>query len=328
MSARRRTIAALAMVAAVALGVREARASCGADGCLLDLRGPEFAEHGRSIDVSYQLVDMDEVRIGSRQAAVGEIPGRHNEVRTRSESWTVTARAAVREWLSVSASMPWIDRLHAHQHEHHPGFYEEQEWRYAGAGDLTLLGFVTPQGSGPRNPLSLTFTLGVKAPTGKRNVAEVDGDQPEPMARPGSGSWDGVAGVQIRRWVETPGWGGPRPMPFAVGVLGRVNGDGTERFRMGNELQLHLSGGWAVASAVSVLGQVNTRWRARDVEDDGGEHERNSGGVAVLVTPGLSVGLSRAINAYAYVQARAFERLNGIQLSSPVHTMIGTSYRF
>ncbi|HYM82362.1 MAG TPA: transporter [Candidatus Limnocylindria bacterium] len=294
---------------------------------MLDLRGPESNSGRFSVDIGYQLVFQDQVLVGTRKGTVGEIPSHHNEVETRTETWVATGRAGVTDWLSLSASLPYIDRVHRHESEHHPGFFEEQKWTYSGLGDLTVLGYLTP-GAGQGRP-SVTLQLGLKAPTGKRNVGEIEGEQPEPMARPSSGSWDGLVGVQVRHWVDTRTFQGDGvSLPLSAGVLARVNGPGTDDYRAGNELQLNVAGGWALLSRVSLLAQVNTRWRAKDDVGATDGEEANTGGTAVFATPGLRVGFSPTMTAYGYVQMRLYERVNGIQITAPYHVMVGTSYGF
>lgn len=307
-------------------GARLANASCGAERCQLDLRGPEEVGGRFSFGVAYQFANQDQPRIGTGRATIGEIPGEHNEVSTRTESWLMTGRARLADALTVHASVAYLDRLHRHEHEHHPGTYELQEWSYRGLGDLTVLGTYTPGGSGPDVGTTVALQIGFKAPTGRSEVeANADGDQPEPSARPGTGSWDGLAGLQVRRWIETRTLAGESvAVPFSIGVLGRVNGTGTDDFRAGNELQANLTGGWALSPRVSLIGQINSRWRVKDESGHEGIEE-NSGGSAVLATPGLRAVFGRAA-MFGYLQFRLYERVNGIQITSPLHVMVGTSY--
>lgn len=301
-----------------------ARAACGADMCVLDLRGPESGAGRYSFEMAYQYNDMDEPRIGTRSAFVGEIPSHHNEIRTESRIWTMTGRALVTERIFLAATLPWMQRFHAHESEHHPGFYELQSWEYEGLGDLLVSGYVTPGGVLSPGPYDISLQLGVKAPTGRDDVMEFEHHKPEPMARPGSGSWDGLAGFQVRRPVVTSGFGGEaRAVPFSIGVVGRLNGTGTEDYRIGNELQVNVAGGWALAPALTLLGQVNTRFRAKDREE--GAIQENTGGTAVYATPGLRVGRG-PIGAHAYWQFRLHENVNGIQVTAPSHLMVGMSY--
>ena len=317
-------LAALATVLSTFLAADAAFASCGAQNCVLDLRGPEESAARYSFDLAYQFVDQDQVRIGTRKGTVGEVAADHNEIETRTESWLMTGRARFGSVLMLTASAPYIDRLHRHE-DTESGTPEEESWNFTGLGDLTLLGTYTPGGSEPEGGTQFSLQLGFKAPIGKRDVdANEAGEQPEPSARPSTGSWDGLGGVQLRRWFSTRTLGGEHMMmPFTIGVLGRVNGKGTDDFQAGNEVQINATGGWAMTPNLSLLGQVNSRFRVKDSE--AGEEEENSGGQAVYVSPGLRAAFGH-LAAFGYVQMRVYERVNGIQITAPMHVMIGTSY--
>ncbi len=299
-------------------------ASCGSDMCVLDLRGPEQAIGRWSVDMAYSYIDQDDVRIGTDPATVGEIPEHHNEIETRSNVVTTTARLIASSRLSLAASLPWISRFHAHEAEHHEGVYELQTWNYEGVGDLLVSGFYSPGGVFEGDPWTGSLMLGIKAPTGKDEVEEVEGHQPEPMARPGTGSWDGLAGFQVRRPLMTKTFAGESiPTTLAFGVTGRVNGTGVEDYKIGNEVVTNLSAGWALASNVTFLGQINGRFRAKDEEV--GETAENTGGTSWYATPGLRIS-SGAMGFYGYWQLRVYENVNGIQITAPSHVMAGINY--
>jgi hypothetical protein len=304
--------------------VSSALASCGAQNCVLDLRGPEESAARYSFDLAYQFIDQDQVRVGSKRGRVGEIAADHNEIETRTESWLMTGRGRFGSALLVTASLPYIDRTHRHE-DTESGTPEEESWSFTGLGDLTVLGTYTPGGAAPENGTQVSLQLGIKAPTGKTEVdANEAGEQPEPSARPSTGSWDGLGGVQLRRWFATRTLAGEHlMMPFTIGVLGRVNGKGTDDFQAGNEVQINGTGGWALSPHFSLLAQINSRFKVKDTEN--GVQEENSGGQAVYISPGLRAAFGH-LSAFGYVQLRAYERVNGIQVTAPMHVMIGTSY--
>ena len=311
-------------------GPRSVTASCGSDMCVLDLRGPEAAPGRWSMELAYSFVDQDHVRIGTEPASVGEIPSDHNEIETRSDVWTTTLRMIASPRMSFAASLPWVKRFHAHEAEHHEGFYEVQTWNYEGLGDLLVSGYVSPGGVFDGDTWSGALMAGIKAPTGDDEVDPIfeEGDpvghQPEPIARPGTGSWDGLAGFQLRRIVQTRTFGGEAmPIPFSFGVTGRVNGTGTEDYKIGNEVVANFAGGWGLASNVTLLGQVNARFRAKD--EEAGATAENTGGTAWYATPGLRVS-SGPVGVYGYWQLRLYENVNGIQITAPSHLMVGVNY--
>jgi hypothetical protein len=311
----------------IAVPAPSAEASCGAEMCTLELRGPEASLGRYSIEFAYQHINQDDVRVGTEPGFVGEIPGHHNEIQTETDGWSMTGRAFVSPLLSLSATLPYMNRMHRHEHEHAPGVYEEVRWDYSGFGDLMLLSYWSPRAF-VKDPYALALQAGVKLPTGRKNVPEVDGEQPEPMARPSTGSFDVMAGVQVRRTVNTRTFSGETvPVPFAIGVTGRLNGHGTQEYQAGHEFLTNLSGGWALTPAVTFLGQVNLRIRGEDDPGTTGDEPGNTGGTAIYGTPGLRVAFGRAA-AYGYYQMRLYENVNGIQITSPAHLMVGMNYLF
>lgn len=301
-----------------------AHASCGNDMCVLDPRGPEAAIGRWSVELAYSFIDQDDVRVGTDPATVGAIPSEHNEIETRSDVWTTTARMIASPRLSFALALPFVKRYHAHEEEHHVGFYEVQEWNYEGFGDALLSAFVSPGGVFEGDTWSGALMLGIKAPTGKDEVEAIEGHQPEPMARPGTGSWDALVGFQVRRALVTRTFAGEAiPMPLSFGITGRVNGTGTEDYKIGNEVVANLSSGWALASNVTFLAQVNSRFRAKD--EAAGTTEENTGGSSWYATPGIRVG-SGPVGFYGYWQLRLYENVNGIQITAPSHFMAGVNY--
>jgi hypothetical protein len=315
----------LLSLAAIAVSVAPSRAACGSDMCSIDLRGPEASTRRWSLDLAYQFIDQDHVRIGTEPAEVGAIPSHHNEVSTVTKAWSATGRAIVSPRLAFGVTVPWMKRTHVHEHEHH-GELMAMEWDFDGLGDALLSAYWTPGGTILPAPYSISVQAGVKLPTGRRNVPEVDGDQPEPMARPSTGSYDQLVGLQVRRPVTTRTLKGVGvPVTYALGVTRRFNGVGTDDYAMGDEWAMNLSGGWALSPAVTFLGQVNSRIRGRDTAGLTDTDPAMTGGTAVYATPGLRVGLG-GVGLYTYYQARVYEKVNGIQITAPSHLMFGMSY--
>ena len=92
---RRPVSAAALLVAAVAIGATGARASCGAAFCPLDTHAFNLPPAGSwALDLSFQYIDQDQPRIGTRSAAVGELPSEHDEVRTINRTATLGVRYA------------------------------------------------------------------------------------------------------------------------------------------------------------------------------------------------------------------------------------------
>lgn len=305
-----------------------ADASCGADMCTLDLRGPEARGARYALDLGFQYIEQDHVRIGDSPAYVGEIPAHHNEIETRTEAWMLSGRATATPYLSFSAMLPYMHRLHRHEHDHGGGVFEEQRWDMEGFSDLMVMSYWSPGWPGGESPYAVSLQLGAKLPTGETDAPLSDGEMPEPMARLSTGSFDVIGGAQVTRPINTKTFDGTIvPVPLSFGVVGRVNGHGTQDYRGGNEIVLNLSGGWALTPAVTALAQVNARFRGEDDPGTTGDAPGNTGGTAIYATPGLRARFG-PVAAYSYFQIRAYEYVNGIQITAPYHLMMGMSYLF
>jgi hypothetical protein len=277
-----------------------------------------------SFEISEQYSDQDQPRVGTHDATVGAIPGHHDEVRTvnRVSTGRVSYRPAA-PW-SFSASLPYVNRTHEHIHNH-LGVPEYLRWNYQGVGDLETSAM---RRFGAAEGRSRYFvSAGVKAPTGLRNVEEVDGDQPEPSARPGTGSWDFQAGLGAE-WRLSGGSADRGGIPVRLSVNGRWNGRGTERYQVGNEVAVHLATEIPATSWGSILLQTNFRVREKDDVGNYDAEAGNTGGTALFVTPGLRIGAGPMTSVTALVQLPVYQRVNGIQLVSEANLFVGVTRAF
>jgi len=298
-------------------------ASCGSESCPLDHMS-RWSEAPFSFELTYQYIDQDQPRIGTEDATVGEIQRDHDEVRTLNRM--TTARGIYRAgpaW-SFSASLPWIDRYHEHIH-HDAGGDEVERFNYSGIGDLEAA-TIRSLGSGESRRRGFV-SAGVKMPTGDTSVPNEDGEQPEPAARPGSGSWDVLAGAGVE-WRLGDMAEGSRTVPLRLSVTGRYNGFGTEDYRIGPELQAHLGTEYPLMRSLSLLAQVNLRVRGQDDVGSSGVNEADTGGTMAFLSPGVRANVSRAGSIYALVQIPVYQRVNGIQIVSEGNLYVGVSRAF
>jgi len=106
--ARRNPIASslLALLASTAEVIREAEASCGQAVC--SLQAVAIAERltrarELTLDLSWEYIDQDQPRIGTRKAFVGEIPsGHHNEIETINRTFKLFADYGITERIAVA----------------------------------------------------------------------------------------------------------------------------------------------------------------------------------------------------------------------------------
>jgi len=311
----------------VVLVAPAALANCGAENCPLNPQGLEASQRPWSFDVGYQYVDQDVRWNGTtRDDAVADV-GHITELFTRTHQWSFNARGRVLPRFKVVAMLPYVQREHEHELQHHPGYFIPSHWQYEGVGDATMIVHWEAWGSIQSGIGALTLQGGAKLPTGKRHVEEIDGDEPEPPARPGTGSTDGLFGVQLmRHWsVAAPGKR-TTSVPLVFSVLGRWNGEGTDGYRMGNELHPSLSSSYEIWNGVALLGQLNAVFHGRDQVGNTDAEPHHTGGTSVYATPGLRLALPANTALYGYWQARIYERTNGPQLVAPAHLIVGASF--
>ena len=319
----RRSLLGAALVLVTLAAPPPAGASCGSDDCPLSMHSLNGASRF-SFSAAYQFIDQDEVWVGSKQGTVGEPPSPEDEVRTRTSTVLLTGQMAVNSRLSLSATLPYMDRMHQHIANEQGLPPQPFEWDYSGLGDLMIMGQWRALGGQDARATSLSLQLGIKLPTGRTEVEPVDGQQPEPPARPGTGSVDGVAGFHVGRGIgAATGPGGAEGASVFLDLLGRVNGHGTDDYRVGNELQVTVGTGVPATRTLRLIGRVDARWRAKDDVGTTDALPDNTGGTFAYVTPGAELRLGSVLTAYGYVQVAAYRHVPRIEITAPYHLLTG-----
>src|SRR5262249_21374256 len=155
-------------------------------------------------------------------------------------------------------------------------------------------------------------------PTGRRHVQAIDGEEPEPHARPGTGSTDLLGGLQVVQVVPLPARSGGSTV-FAS-ALYTYTGRGVDDYRMGRMFEGHLGLSFPLLDRLMVLAQASGQMRAKDRTEGteavaGGAHSdhtagaagtsivhENTGGTAVFIAPGLRCEISPSLAVSAYLQ--------------------------
>jgi hypothetical protein len=267
----------------------------------------------------------------------------------------------------ISASLPVVDRLHRHVSAEGLPQPELREWQYHGLGDLTLLAnWVAVPQLFATAPLSISLQAGVKLPTGRRTVPDIEGEELEPHANPGSGSTDVLAGLSLVQRVPTPSLAGPgRTTSLFASALFMYTGRGTDGSRLGRAFESSVGASHPLPARFSLVAQVNTRVHGKDHFDapaagDGGAHhlrwrgdaagaalaiapptggpsllhgealggyDDDTGGVVVFASPGLSFNGIPGVTLSGYAQLPLYQQVNGTQLVAGPQWYFGASYR-
>ena len=320
-----RSLFAATLAGALVACARSAAANCGAEACPLDPQGAN-AVHGRlGFDLAYQHTDQDRPWLGSSAAAGIDAGASVWERRTLTEAWLGTARARLTPRLSVTASLPYIRREHDHAVRETPGVFVPSRWQFEGVGDAIVMATVLAWRPLPTGALSLE--AGVKLPTGRREVPGVNGEQPEPPVRPGTGSTDGLVGVQYRQSIEAPTLSrGRAAVPLTVAASYRANGTGTEGYRVGDELQARVAATYPAFRSLQLLGQVDLAVRGRDDVGSTDAIAQETGSTALLASPGFRLVLPSGFASYALFEFALYRHTHGEQLVSPMRVLVGTAW--
>lgn len=311
------------ILAALALLPSSARASCGSEHCPID-PGMLWEQSRLTFDLTQQYIDQDQPRVGTHDAAVGAIPSEEDEVRTLSRITTARASYQPSERWTVTASIPFVNRYHEH-FQNHGGTPELQRWSFTGVGDMEGQVSRTFK-SGSESSTRYHVEAGVKAPTGLRHVEEFDGHEPEPPARPGNGAWGAIAGVGAQWSLTTKMPGGTYgAIPVRISLMGRASGRGTERYRVGSELQSNLGLSYPVTRSLGLLLSGDLRIRAKDDAGDTDADPGHTGGTWAYVSPGIRVNAVGKTAFYGVVQLPVYQRVNGINLVSDFNLYLGVS---
>jgi hypothetical protein len=311
-------------MAAFALGVAaDAAASCGTAFCMVNtswnVQGV-WTEPGARLDLRFEYIDQDQPRAGSREVRVGDIPKHHDEVRTVNRNWLATYDYAFNEAWGVSATLPVLDRSHAHIHNHH-GAQIHDRWNFTEPGDMRVLGRRQWRGES-LEAQRLDFygaNFGLKLPTGKQDVENDDGVLAERTLQPGTGTTDLLLGGYFRRMLGSG-------YSWFVDALVQQPLNTHDDFRPGARISLDAGYRREMTEKLGLMLQLNYLHRRRD---KGTEAETaDSGGDALFASPGLSYALTSGLQAYGFLQLPLYQYVNGVQLTADWALVAGVSARF
>ena len=317
-----RALLAGALLAAIAS--EGAQASCGASFCMVNtnwnLQG--FApEPGVRLDLRYEYVKQDQPMSGSDKVGFGQFHRHHDEISTTNRNWLLGVDYTInRDW-AVAVTLPIVDRDHAHIHNHHGGQLYDA-WSFTNLSDVRILGRRQWM-SENKEAGTLGFygvNLGLKLPTGDRDVQNAAGDRAERTLQPGTGTTDIILGGFYSG-----------VLPFAasswfVQGLWQSALNSREDYKPGQRFTVDLGYRYEVTDRVGLMLQLNALYRK---EDSGSQAEpEDTGGRFLFVSPGLSVALTKTTQIYGFVQWPLYQRVNGVQLTADWSAVVGVSARF
>ncbi len=321
-----RKVSYLVILLALSLNSSGIHASCGAASCPLNLH--RYLKRGwLQIGLTHEYINQDELFVGSDRAFVGAIPRHHDEVQTLNQRTVLNLQYGVSDAIAVKILLPFIHREHTHIH-HHQGEDLWEQWNFTGLGDITATGdFVVVLPKEPFDPY-VSFSVGAKLASGVTNAVNAEGESAEITIQPGTGSVDGLVGLNYRQaLVSVPTLTGTYgSVPLSASLLYQFNGRGRYDYRFGNSLLAHVGTGYQLVDRASVLFQLNARFQGFADVGRSGEPREDTGGTWIFASPGLDVQLGNTLRAHAYVQIPLYQKVHGIQQTARLNLLFGLSY--
>jgi Putative MetA-pathway of phenol degradation len=312
------------MIAAYASVVPSmASASCGSAFCTVNSNWTSqsaMTEPGSTFDLRYEYINQDQPRAGSDKVAVGQIRHHHDEVSTLNRNLLATYTRTFEAGWGLSVTAPILDRDHLHIHNHHGGQIPER-WKFTELGDVRVIGsYQLPYVGDTSKPANAGITFGVKLPTGKRNVANEEGEVAERSLQPGTGTTDAILGAYYHQKIpqSDSSWFAQTQYQHAL--------NSRNEFKPGDQFGIDVGYRHGITDKLGALVQLNFLLKRRD---SGAEAEpEDSGGRFVSISPGLSYAVSDNIQVYGFYQQPVYQHVNGVQLTANKAFVVGVSARF
>lgn len=310
-----RSRAAVAVL--LALGASPAvHASCGSSFCAVNTQWEAqgvWQGTGWHLDFRQEYVDQDQLRQGSRDIGIGDVPSHHEELRTVNHNSLLSIDYGFNANWGMSVSLPYVDREHEHLHHHHGELLVER-WNISAVGDARVLGRYRGDGS------AFGWVFGFKLPTGATDFSNPAGDEAERSLQPGTGTTDAVIGLNWRHAdpAASTAWFVQAQYQQALA--------GHDGFKPGRQVHLDAGLRYAVSGRFGLMLQSNLVWKGHDV---GAEAEPDdSGSRQVYLTPGISFAATDRIQLYAFLQQPLYQHVTGVQLVADRSIAGGLSLRF
>jgi hypothetical protein len=171
---------------------------------------------------------------------------------------------------------------------------------------------------------SIAVIAGVKLPTGNDDQRLSNGEKLEPSSQPGTGAFDGQAGLAWSRFL-TPN------VTIDASSIYTLRGEHAgftvgDRFDAGVALAYRLTDSITAFPNWSIFGEANVVWIGKD--DDHGTTNPNSGGTTLYLTPGFRVRFDPHAALTLAPSFPVFQGLNGEQIETRFKVAATLSFGF
>ncbi len=306
-------------------GALDAHASCGSAYCAIntnwDTHGA-WSEPGLRLDLRYESIHQDRLQEGRRKVAPGEVPRDHDEVETKNQNWVLGLDYTLNADWGINLVLPMVKRHHFHIANDDMGNQTPETWDFTKLGDVRVLAryrLGTFESSDHRLGTA-GVNFGLKLPTGRYDVRNADGERAERTLQPGTGTTDALLGAYFSQLlpVRDLSW-------FAQGLLQQPL-NSREDYRPGRRVSLDAGLRYDANERLGIMLQLNALLRGRDA---GAQAEpEDSGSKSLFLSPGVSVGFTKDVRAYGFLQLPLYQYVNGVQLIANRAIIVGLSSRF
>ena len=292
---------------------------------------PAFADHGAAgtgpatsgplVGASARTVGSGKVALelgvaiaepdNRSDATLAALAGQHIHAHDQDSGqvYTLSAAYGLTDDLTLALSLPYVRRVAIREgdHSHAAGVVTNSvvaRGDSAGIGDVAVTAKWRFTGEN-HHGWEAALIAGLKLPTGATHEIDDLGERFETEHQPGTGSWDPIAGIALTRPLPSGG--------FHASAVYQLSTRGAQDARLGDRAQAAIGLVHRVAGAtldyhahehhdaaeahrhdgatLDAVVELNAEWEGR--EREGGVLDRESGGKALFVSPGLRLGVGR-----------------------------------
>ncbi|HEV2621772.1 MAG TPA: hypothetical protein VGU65_06765 [Frateuria sp.] len=219
-----------------------------------------------------------------------------------------------RYW-GLSVQLPYMDRYHQTTAEGDTALSTSDT---RGIGDLRVV--ARYQGLSPDAGLGLQF--GIKLPTGSFKQTFIEGPQTGALLdrglQLGTGTTDALLGVYKFGYLSAQ-------VSYFGQAMAQIALDARDHFRPGNSINVNFGVRYLGMGRVTPQMQLNLHSEQR--ESGALADRKNSGATFAYLSPGISMKLSRRLDAFAFVQFPVWQHVIGLQLEPRRLWSLGLLYR-
>ncbi|HEX9390779.1 MAG TPA: hypothetical protein VF928_05655 [Usitatibacteraceae bacterium] len=291
--------------------------ACSSCGCILD---SDWASQGYSVDgglrfdARFDYFNQNQLRTGTGKfdRAGAPIPNdRELQQSTINRNLMLGFDYSANPIWGVNVQLPAFDRPHT---TIAPDDDAVSSSRSRSVGDIRVLG----RYQGVASDGSVGVQFGLKLPTGRRNYNFSNGPQTDnPLDRglqPGTGTTDALLGAYHFGALSDD-------LSYFANVLAQIPLNARDGFKPGAGVNVNMGIRYRANGFITPQLQINARAERR--ESGANADIDNSGATLVNISPGVGIQLTKAVQAYGYLQVPIYQRVNGLQLEPRYTVSVG-----